>query len=254
MVDMKNNKDLTSGSVGKNLFLFSMPMIAGNLLQQCYNLVDTWIVGKYVGANALSAVGSAYSLMTFLNSILIGMCMGAGALFAFHKGSRDYKKLKESISVSFILLGVIAVFIFVCTEIFATPILKALQTPKEIFFMMKEYLIIIFAGIVFVYLYNYFAFLLRAEGRSVVPLVFLGASSLLNIALDFLFVVKFNMEIAGAAWATLIAQVVLAIGIMIYTWGEYTHLRIDLKSFAAGKKELGKFLNFQPCHLYSNQL
>lgn len=244
MVDMKNNKDLTSGSVGKNLFLFSMPMIAGNLLQQCYNLVDTWIVGKYVGANALSAVGSAYSLMTFLNSILIGMCMGAGALFAFYKGSRDYKKLKESISVSFILLGVIAVFIFVCTEIFATPILKALQTPKEIFFMMKEYLIIIFAGIVFVYLYNYFAFLLRAEGRSVVPLVFLGASSLLNIALDFLFVVKFNMEIAGAAWATLIAQVVLAIGIMIYTWGEYTHLRIDLKSFAAGKKRAGEIFKF----------
>lgn len=86
--------------------------------------------------------------------------------------------------------------------------------------------------------------MLRAEGRSVVPLVFLGASSLLNIALDFLFVVKFNMEIAGAAWATLIAQVVLAIGIMIYTWGEYTHLRIDLKSFAAGKKRAGEIFKF----------
>ena len=237
-------RDLTSGSVSGSLFLFALPMIAGNLLQQCYNLADTWVIGRYVGSGALSAVGSSYALMTFLNSILIGMCMGSGALFAYYQGKGDDRKRLACVETSFLLLGALALILTVLTELFTNPILRLLQTPAEIFDMMRSYVVIIFVGILFVYLYNYFAFLLRSMGESVVPLVFLGIASALNIGLDLYFVISLNWGIVGAAVATVFAQFVSGVGLWLYTWKKYPQFRLSWKRFAAGEKPVGEILRF----------
>ena len=175
------NRDLTKGNVTSSLLLFAGPMILGNLLQQCYNIVDTWVVGRYVGADALAAVGSSYTLMTFLNSLLIGLCMGSGAVFSYYIGQGARQKVKSCAQTSFVLIGILAVVISVAVQCLREPILRLLRTPMQLMQMTDAYLVIIFAGIVFIFLYNYFAFLLRALGNSVVPLCFLGVASVLNI-------------------------------------------------------------------------
>ncbi len=131
--------DLTHGSVRRALVLFSLPMIFDNLLQQCYNLVDTWVVGNYVGSNALSAVGSAYSLMTFLYSVLIGMCMGCAALFSYYTGAQELERREECILSSFVLLGGVSVGMSVVVQLLVNPILRLLRTPDELMEMMREY-------------------------------------------------------------------------------------------------------------------
>ena len=203
-------RDLTKGSITGNLMLFALPLMAGNLLQQCYNIADTLIVGRYLGANALAAVGSSYTLMTFLTSILIGMCMGSGAVFSIRFGEQDHKKLKEGILHSFGLIAAMTVVINVLVYAGLPLILKVLQVPAEVVPYMRTYLLVIFAGISATFLYNYFAALLRAVGNSVVPLIFLAVSTVLNIVLDLLFVLGFGWGVAGAAGATVLAQFVPA--------------------------------------------
>lgn len=209
-------RDLTKGNVTAVMLLFAVPMILGNVMQQCYNLADTWIVGKFVGADALAAVGSAYTLMTFLNSILIGMCMGSGALFSICYGRRALKKLKEYIVSSFVLIlsvtAVLTALSYVCLD----PILRLMQIPTDIYGLMRSYMGMILAGLLFVFLYNYFAFLLRASGNSVVPLFFLGIGTVLNIGLDFFFVAGLGRGAKGAAEATVLAQAAAGMGIALY--------------------------------------
>lgn len=209
-------RDLTKGNVTTVMLLFAVPMILGNVMQQCYNLADTWIVGKFVGADALAAVGSAYTLMTFLNSILIGMCMGSGALFSICYGRRALKKLKEYIVSSFVLIlsvtAVLTALSYVCLD----PILRLMQIPTDIYGLMRSYMGMILAGLLFVFLYNYFAFLLRASGNSVVPLFFLGIGTVLNIGLDFFFVAGLGRGAKGAAEATVLAQAAAGLGIALY--------------------------------------
>ncbi len=240
----KEKVNLIGGNVRKSLILFALPMIAGNLLQQCYNLVDTWVIGKYVGSNALSAVGSSYSLMTFLNSILIGMCMGAGGIFAFYHGKGEQKKRRECIQSSFVMLVVIALLISLLVEVFSIPILKLLQIPAELMEMMHQYVTIIFTGIFFIFLYNYFAFLLRSMGESFVPLVFLGIASVSNIVLDLIFVLFLKCEIAGAAWATVISQILAGMGLWVYTYWKYPEIRFSWKQFLKEEKPFGEILKF----------
>ena len=165
--------NLTEGSVAKKMMLFSLPLMAGNLLQQCYNIADTLIVGRFIGANALAAVGSAYTLMTFLTSIILGLCMGSGALFSIRYGERDEETLKKSIAASFLLIGGLTVILNIAVFLGIEGILWFLRVPEAVYEMMREYLLIIFAGIIATFLYNYFACLLRAAGESFIPLVFL---------------------------------------------------------------------------------
>lgn len=226
-------KDLTQGKVQKTLLVFAGPMIVGNLLQQCYNIADTLIVGRYLGAGALAAVGTAYSLMTFLTSILIGLCMGCGSIFSYYYGKKDDRKMQESMFTSFLFVGVIAVVMNVIVFAGVDVILKMLQIPADIYGIMKEYTWAVFWGIFFVFLYNFFAFLLRAVGNSLTPLLFLGAASVLNIVLDLLFVVSFDMGVSGAAWATVSAQMLAGIGIAVYTWVKEPSLRF----FRMNKRE-----------------
>ena len=209
--------DLTKGNVTTTMLRFAVPMILGNVLQQCYNLADTWIVGRFVGSGALAAVGSAYTLMTFLNSLIIGMCMGSGALFSISYGRRDIRKMKEYIVASFVLILGITVAITAVSFVMLDPILNVMQIPEDVYDMMFAYVKIILYGLVFIFLYNYFSFLLRSTGNSVVPLIFLGVSTVLNIILDYIFVAVLDRGVEGAAEATVIAQVISGVGIGIYS-------------------------------------
>ena len=210
-------RDLTHGSITKGLLLFALPMIAGNLLQQLYNIADTLIVGQALGRNALAAVGSAYTLMVFLTSIFLGLSMGAGALFSICLGRGDKKALRAAVTHAFALIGAVTLVLNLSVYLLADPILRFLQIPHELYSSMRDYLLIIFGGLAATFLYNFFACLLRAVGNSVVPLWFLGISALLNIGLDLLFVPVLHFGVAGAAAATVIAQYVSGGGLTLYT-------------------------------------
>ena len=210
------NQDLTRGPVMRSMLLFAIPMILGNLLQQCYNVADTLIVGRFAGTDALAAVGSSYSLMTFLTSILLGLCMGSGALFSMRFGRRDEAGLRESIVSSFVLIAGVAVVLNLVSFACLDWIQVFLQVPDQVWGLMRAYLVVIFAGIPAIFLYNYFASFLRAVGNSVAPLAFLAASACLNIALDLWFVLGLGRGVAGAAEATVIAQYVSGVGITLY--------------------------------------
>lgn len=225
----KQMKDinLTEGPIFKKLIFFSLPMIAGNLLQQIYNLIDTLIVGKCIGFGALASVGSAYTLMIFITSIIIGLCMGSGAFFAADYGVADEGRLREDIRLSFWFILSVSAAIYLVIYPGMQFILNILQTPYELMEMTREYVAVVFIGIIFVFLYNFFSYLLRAMGNSVVPLIFLAVSSVMNIVLDLVFVMGVGMGVGGAAWATVIAQAVAGIGIAVYSVRKLPVLRPD---------------------------
>lgn len=217
--------DLTKGPVMKTMLLFAVPMIAGNLLQQCYNIADTLIVGRFLGSDALAAVGSSFTLMTFLTSILLGLCMGSSAVVSIRFGQKDFDGLKESVFTSFLLIGIMSLLLNFLAFSNLGWILDFMKVPEEVRAPMGSYLVVIFAGITAVFLYNYFASLLRAVGNSLTPLLFLAVSAVLNILLDLWFVIGLNRGVAGAAEATVISQYLSGIGIAVYTWLKCPSLR-----------------------------
>lgn len=171
--------DLTKGPVIRTMLLFAFPMMVGNLLQQLYNVADTLIVGQFLGADALAAVGSSYTLMTFLTSILLGLCMGSGAVFSIRCGEKDEEGLLSSVVHSCLMIALLACVLNLLVFIGIDVILYFLQVPERIYHMMREYLWVIFFGIFATFLYNFFASLLRAVGNSVTPLLFLGVCAVL---------------------------------------------------------------------------
>lgn len=191
-------RDLTEGPVLPAMLKFALPLMLGNLLQQCYNIADTLIVGRYLGADALAAVGSSYTLMTFLTSILLGLCMGSGAVFAIRWGERNSEGLREGIAASFLMIAVITFCLTAGTILAADGIILFLRVPEAVSPLMRAYLTAVFWGLPAVFLYNYAAALLRAIGNSAVPLLFLAVSAVLNIALDLWFVIGFQREIGRA--------------------------------------------------------
>ena len=219
------NRDLTQGPVTRSMLLFAIPMILGDLLQQCYNIADTLIVGQFLGRDALAAVGSSFTLMTFLTSIILGLCMGSGALFSIRFGQRDETALRGDLCASFFFIAFVTALLnilaFVCLDALRT----FLRVPAEVWGDMRESLFVIFMGIPAVLLYNYFASFLRAIGNSVIPLGFLAVSAVLNIALDLWFVIGLNRGVAGAAEATVIAQYVSGIGIAVFTLARFPQVR-----------------------------
>ena len=220
------DRTLTEGPVMKSMLRFALPMILGNLLQQCYNVADTLIVGRFLGPDALAAVGSAFTLMTFLTSILLGLCMGSGTAFSIRFGQRDEKGLQEGMCASFVLIAAITALLNLLVFLGLDWLLLFLQVPAKVTGLMREYLLVIFCGIAATFLYNYFACLLRAVGESVPPLIFLAVSAALNIGLDLWFVLGLQRGVAGAAEATVISQYVSGIGLGLYTWFRRPGLRI----------------------------
>ncbi|HJD13274.1 MAG TPA: polysaccharide biosynthesis C-terminal domain-containing protein [Candidatus Ruminococcus avistercoris] len=208
--------ELTEGPVTKSMLRFAVPIILGDLLQQCYNIADTVIVGRFLGADALAAVGSSFSLMTFLTSILLGLAMGSGTVFSIRFGQKDRKALKECVLASFVLLFAVTVFLTA----------------------------VIFAGMFGIFLYNFFAALLRSLGNSVVPLIFLAVSAGLNIGLDLWFVAGLEWGVAGAAGATVISQYVSGIGIAVYTRVRFPELIRKEKGIRLRKERIREITGF----------
>ena len=209
---------LTEGNITRALIKFSIPMILGNLLQQLYNVADTFIVGHYIGTDALAAVGSSFTIMTFLTSIILGLCMGSGILFSMFYGAKQLDKMKTSFFVSFVGIGIFSIGLEIVCLLAIDLILNFMNIPRDIFTDTHQYLFIIFLGLVFTFIYNYFSSLLRALGNSKIPLIFLALASIINSGLDIYLVAEVAMGVAGAAVATLIAQAFSAIGIMLYVF------------------------------------
>ena len=256
-------RSLTKGPITKGILLFALPLMFGNLLQQMYNIADTWVVGRFLGADALAAVGSSYTLMTFLTSILMGLCLGSGAAVSMQYGSGlgltdepkpypavsmqygsgEEARMRQSVFQSFVLIAGMAVALNVLVYLGLDGILWVLRVPEELILLMKEYLRIIFLGITATFLYNYFANLLRAIGNSVVPLLFLAVSAVLNVILDLVCVLVWHWGVQGAAAATTFSQFVSGIGIGLYTLKKFPQLCPKKEDCRWDKQNLATILN-----------
>ena len=234
--------DLTRGPIAPALLRFAWPFMVGNLLQQCYNIADTLIVGRYLGSDALGAVGSSYTLMTFLTSILLGLSMGSGVFFSICWGQAQRERLRRGIVLSFGLIALVTAVLNVLVFVFLQPILTMLHVPDECRGLMAAYLFVIFFGIAATFLYNFFACLLRALGNSVAPLLFLAVAAVLNIGLDLVFVLVFHWGVAGAAAATVIAQYVSGLGLGIYGWIRCPEIRIRRQDLRYDRGDMAEIL------------
>ncbi len=239
-----NQQDLTKGHVMKTMSVFALPMIFGNLLQQGYNIVDTWVVGHIAGPDALAAVGAAFALMTFLTSVLLGLCMGSGTVCSLCFGRQDIKALKNSICASFFLLAVVAAVLTALSLFGVSALILWMHIPQEITQITKEYSTVVFWGIPAVAAYNFFAAYLKAVGNSLVPLVFLGVSTVSNIILDLLFVAVFSWGTFGAALATVISQYFAAFGIGSYVLAKQQEVRQAFCGFRIQKGCLAEIAGY----------
>ena len=229
---------MTEGVIWKELLLFSVPLLLGNLFQQLYNAVDSVVVGNYIGAQALAAVGSSAPVINLLVSFFMGLSVGAGVIISRYFGARNMKSLQDSIHTSLALTMTAGIFMTLFGIIFSPTILRWIGTPSDVMSSSVLYLRIYFGGILSVMLYNMGSCILRAVGDSKNPLYFLIVSSITNILLDLLFVIVFDMGIAGVGWATLIAQTisaVLTLLLLIKTKQEY---KVTLKKIRFHKDKL----------------
>lgn len=238
------NRDLTKGPVVKSMLLFAIPLMLGDLLQQCYSIADTLIVGRFLGEKALAAVGSSFTLMTFITSIILGLCMGSSALFSIRFGQRDENGLKEDMCASFFFIAAVTIFLNIIVYVSLNKLCAFLRVPDEVWPDMREYLFVIFMGIPAVFLYNYFASYLRAIGNSVIPLIFLAVPSVFNIVLDLWFVIGLKMGVSGAAQATVIAQYLSGLGIMFYTLVRYKQVNAIWKICYLKKERISEIVSF----------
>ncbi len=230
-------KDMTSGSPVKHIIAFAIPIFIGNIFQQFYNIVDTMIVGRFVGVNALAAVGSTSSIMFCVQGIATGMTTGFGVVISQAFGAKNDKNLRHNVAMSTYLTVLISVAVTVLLLLVNKPLLHIMNTPEEIFGGASTYLRIIFAGFCVMMAYNLFAAILRAIGDSKTPLYFLIVSSVLNIILDLVFVITFQLGVAGVAYATVIAQAVSAVLCFFYMSKKYPQVmkaHEEEKAFAMG--------------------
>lgn len=217
-------KDLTQGPIRRGLIAFSLPLIAGNLLQQLYNIVDTWVVGRYLGNVALAAVGSAFSLMTLLTSLLLGLCMGSGVVFSQLYGEGKPEQMKRAVANAFFMIAACSLLLTALVYAALPALIALMRIPAQAVPDITACLRVIFAGLFFIFLYNFAAAVLRSVGNSAAPLGFLLISTLVNIALDLLFVLRFGWGVSGAALATVIAQAAGALGASGYLLLRAPHL------------------------------
>lgn len=209
------SSDLIHGSIAKSIFWFSIPLLVGNLFQQLYNTVDAYVVGNYVGKEALAAVGASSPIINMLIGFFMGLATGAGVIIAQYYGAEDSGRLKKAVHSSAALTLVMSVLLTVIGMIGTNPMLHAVGIPADVFPESSTYLLIYFAGISFNLIYNMGSGILRAIGDSKRPLYFLVIACIVNIILDFLFVKYFRWGVAGAGYATLIAQAVAAVLVVV---------------------------------------
>jgi putative MATE family efflux protein len=211
-------QDMTEGNEVTHLIKFSLPMLVGNVFQQFYNLIDSVIVGKYISANALAAVGACGSLSFLFFSVCMGLSIGIGIIVSQYFGARKEDKVKKAIANSIYVIGTAGVIMSILSVIFAKPILQLMNTPPEILNDSVSFFRIVSGGMIAVAAYNGIASILRALGDSKTPLIFLIASCAINVALDLIFVLKFGFGVSGTAFATVISQGCAAGGCAVFAY------------------------------------
>lgn len=237
---MKYTTDMTAGSEFNHIIKFALPMLAGNLFQQLYNVADSVIVGRYLGADALASVGATGSITYFFYTLCIGLATGIGILISQSFGAGNHENVKKYIANSAYVLGGIGVAISVISAILAPYLLKMLNTPAEIFDAATGYMRISCIGTAAVAAYNWINSVMRSLGDSKTPLIFLVVASVLNIGLDLLFVVVFKMGVNGAAWATIIAQGVSAAGSIIFAFAKNPMFKLSGENATFDRKYASK--------------
>ena len=220
-------KDMTSGNVFKLIIGFAVPLLFGMLFQQFYSMVDTIIVGKYLGVDALAAVGSTGSINFMVIGFCMGVCSGFSIPVAQKFGAGEYKNLRKYVFNSGILAAIFSIVMTIIVCVLCKNILIWMKTPQDIFHGAYVYIFIIFAGIPATYLYNLLSGIIRSLGDSTTPLVFLIISSVINILLDLFLIICMKMGVAGAAWATVIAQGVSGVACFIYMKKRYHVLKFE---------------------------
>lgn len=229
-------KDMTTGSPVKLILFFSIPLLIGNIFQQFYSMVDTIIVGKFLGVKALAAVGSTSSMSFLILGFILGLCSGFSVLISQRFGANDNEGLKEAVASSIILSIAMAIIITIISIFTAKPLLRLMNTPKDIINNSYSYIVIIYAGTFAAFFYNMISSILRSIGDSKTPLYFLIVSSILNIVLDLVFIINFKIGVAGAAYATVISQGVAGLLCLVYTAKKYPILKLEKKHFITGTK------------------
>ena len=224
-------KDMTTGSSLKIILLFSIPVLLGNLFQQFYNMVDTIIVGRYLGEDALAAVGSTGCIMFLVLGFATGIAQGFGVMISHAFGAKDFRLLKHYVALSLILTVIVSAILTIPTVAASRLFLVWMHTPDNILSMADAYIKVIFAGIILTMLYNVSAGILRGIGDSKTPLYFLVFSSVLNIFLDVLFIVPLHMGVAGAAWATILSQFLSAVLSLLVGLKNFPILHLHRKDF-----------------------
>lgn len=237
-------KDLTTGKITPQLVKFTIPLVLGNLFQLTYNAVDSIIVGRFVGKEALAAVGICNPILTLFILFLNGLCMGASILMGNQFGAKDYDKLHRQISTTMIAGFLFSVFLSVSCIIFAHPILCIMRVDLSIMSMTINYLRIIFAGLIFTFMYNCFASTLRALGDSQTPLYFLITSAVVNIIGDLFFVLFLGWGSEGCAVATVLSEALSCILCIIYIQLKVPVLQLGKKWLIFDKKLLGKTISY----------
>lgn len=233
-------QDMTGGPVVKQLVVFTIPLFIGNIFQQLYNMVDAVVVGRFVGKDALAAVGTSFPAMFLLVALVMGLTMGASVVVSQLFGAGDLKRMRRAISTAFIFLLICAVSLTVIGLLTAHSLLLFLKTPPEVIDDACTYLRIIFAGLLFMFVYNTIAAFLRALGDSQTPLYFLIISSLLNIVLDLLFVLRFRMGVAGVGWATIISEAISVILCVLYVYRKVELLRFHPREMVFDRELFGQ--------------
>jgi len=225
-------KDLTTGSVGKNILRFAMPMLLGNLFQQLYTFVDQIIVGRFLGKEALAAVGASFPVIFTLIALIIGIATGGTIVISQFFGAKNFTKVKRTIDTIFIVMGVCAVIMTVVGISLSEQIFRLIKLPEELMPMANNYLTIYVSGLVIFFGYNSVAAILRGLGDSITPLYFLVLATIINIGLDLLFIVKLGWGIEGAAFATLIAQGTAFIVAIFYLNKNHDLIKFNIREFA----------------------
>ena len=238
----KRDVDMTEGSIIRHLIVFALPLLIGNIFQQLYNTVDTWVVGNYVSNEAFSAVGSVGPIINTLIGFFTGLSSGAGAVISQYYGAKKYDKVNEAVHTSVVMTLILSV-IFTVVGILITPaMLGFMKTPAEVMPESRAYLIIYFAGIAGLMVYNIGAGILRAVGDSTRPFLFLVVSAVINTVLDLVFVLGFHMGVDGVAYATVIAQGVSALLVIITLMRTDTCVKLRVKDLRLNFETLGKIV------------
>lgn len=235
-------KDMTVGNPIRLILFFSIPILIGNIFQQLYNMVDTIIVGQCIDMTALAAVGTTGPMSFLVLGFCMGLTSGFGVLIAQSFGAKDEKRMRHCIGITTILCVVLTATISVLAVLMTRPLLKMINTPDDVIDQAYSYIVIIFAGIGATVLYNMLACILRAIGDSKTPLYFLMISSVLNICLDLLFIVNFEMGVGGAALATVVSQGVSGLMCLVYIYKKFPILHLARKDFKWDAKLAWKHL------------